>query len=115
MSSINISTCPDITIPNGTNVSNSVKAVEVYGDAEYITLYAPAGLVAGEAGVIQISMDEGVTWFTLNNNVSDVSYPAANKAIEYVTFSAPMFRLSVTAGNVVADRAFKMTKAWRGC
>lgn len=115
MSAMNISNCPDITIPNGTSVSNTVLAHSVYADADYITLYAPAGLVAGEAGVIQISNDDGVTWFTLNNNVSDVSYPVASKAIEYVTFAASAFRLSVSVGNVAADRVFKMTKAWRGC
>lgn len=115
MSTMNFAKCVDLVIPSGTNVSNSVKANEQYGDADYIMIYAPSGLVAGEAGVIQVSYDEGTTWHTLNNNVGDVTYPAASKAIEYVSFSAPMFRLSVSSGNVAATRTFKMTKSWRGC
>lgn len=115
MSTMNVTNCADVVITNGTNVSNTVLANEQYSDAEYITLYAPSGLVAGEAGVIQVSYDGGTTWHTLNNNVGDVSYPAASKAIEYITFTAPAFRLSVTTGNVAATRTFKMTKAWRGC
>lgn len=116
MSTMNISACADIVIPNGTADSNTVSMYEQYSDADYITIMAPSALAAGESGTIMVSFD-GTTWFTLSNNVSDISYPVASKAIEYVTFSAPYFKLHVTgaSGTVAATRTFKMWKAWRGC
>jgi hypothetical protein len=106
--------CPNVTIPNGTSVSNEVKAREVFQDADAIALFAPAALDA-HTYVIEVCPDidaTSPTWSVLNDAVSDVGPPAAGKAVVYPAPAISAFRIKDQTGNVAADRTWKMTKIY---
>lgn len=111
MSTYDIIKCPDITIPLGSTDSNVILGDEVYNDAYAICIYGPSTLDP-YAFTIYVSpnpKDTVPTWVILNDNVSDINAPPANRAIVYESFSAKAFKI-VSAHAVSADMTWNMTK-----
>lgn len=107
-----LASCPDVTIPNGTAVSNIIKAREVYEDSDAFSLFAPSALDV-HTYVIEVTPDISAAvpvWVVLNDGVSDVTPPAANKASVYPAPAFEAFRIKDQTGNVAADRTWKMRK-----
>ena len=105
----------DLTIPINTDVSNIIKAREVYDDAASISLLAPATL-DGVTFTLQVTDDfdatTSSTWRTLqvNDPPTDINPPAAGKARTYYdlpTYAA--FRIKAS-GNVAAARTWALIK-----
>lgn len=108
---------PDVTIPNGTAVSNVIKAREVYSDAVGIMLYGPASLEA-DTFKIEVSPDPDAgtpVWNDLqDDSATNVAPPGADKARAYYILAlAGGFRITDASGNVGADRTWKMTKIFK--
>lgn len=103
--------CADITIPNGSNVSNTVLATEQYIGAYVISLSAPATLDSDTFN-IEVSDDPEATaptWNTLNDGTSDVAAPStASKTINYPAFANKAFRIKKSATTVAASRTWRM-------
>lgn len=121
MSTLAVARIGKITIPNGTAVSNVIKARECYEDAEEILLEGPAALDA-HTYVLEVTDDAdaifGATvWraFQSGSPAADVAPPAAAKSIAYASglLSADAFRIRDTSGNVAADRIWIATKQYR--
>lgn len=118
MTTFAVATCFPLTIPDGEEVSNIVDAQHVYGDSTGITLYGPATLDDDEFTLEACYDNEPTaasTFWTLNNGVTDVTAPAAGKAVSYPPFPVSGFRIRC-ANPVAADRVFLMTKQYNsGC
>lgn len=100
--------CPDIVVAAAATESPVIRADVVYGDADLVTLMAPA---AAEASTIEVTDDPDAAvpaWFALNNQGTAIAGPAASEA-EQLTIAAKAFRLKFGAG-VAAERTFKMNK-----
>jgi hypothetical protein len=111
MSTYDIIQCPDITIASGDTDSNVVKGDEVYNDAYAIILYGPSVLDPYAFTIYVSPNPEADTpyWAILNDNVSDINAPPANRAIVYESFSAKAFKI-VSSTAVSGDMTWKMSK-----
>lgn len=114
--SIFVSDGPNITIPNGTAVSNILKSSELHG-VETISLYGPAALDAGHTYTLEVTDDQEATasstWYTWNNGTADLNPPQANKGVSYPNFAFAAFRIKDSTGNVAADRTWRSSLVWR--
>lgn len=108
----NTTSLTDITVLNAGTNSRTVRSVYEYGDAESLTLYAPA--VLPEAGTIQVNeKDDGSgTWATLQIAGVDATPPAAGKAKSFGKELTAAMSWRIVLAAVAADRVFKCTKQW---
>lgn len=121
-----IQECPDIKIPNGSNVSNIIHSNLAYDDAEFIALQSP-GTLDAHTFVLEFNFTEE---FDSNRNPvtpvftpifdpyigsagANLAIPAAGLAQIYLNPTWISFRIRDTTGNVAADRIWKMTKGIR--
>ena len=102
----------DVTVLNAGTTSRTVRGVYEYGDAESITIYAPATLP--EAGTIQVNdKDDGSgNWVTLQIAGADATPPAAGKAKTFGRELTTVNAWRIVLAVVAADRTFKVTKQW---
>ncbi len=106
--------CQPITIPNAGTVSPVVRAREVYGDADEITLLAPAALDAFTFSIdVTDDPDAAAPVYRTaqrKDTATDEAPPLATKADRYsVTSLGAGFRLKSSAA-VAADRTWAMVK-----
>lgn len=106
--------CPDVKIPSGSAVSNTVLSKKVYDDAYQIMLVSPAALDAGHAYVLEVAADpDNPVWVPVFDQklAANLALPAVSLAQVYSDPCWPAFRIHDTTGNVAADRIWKMAKA----
>jgi hypothetical protein len=105
---------PDLIIPNGTAVSQTIDWQQDMFDAEAFTIQAPHVLDAVTL-TMQVSSD-GVNFGTLKDLTGTaIKVPSAiDDAICYngVVSAIKFFRL-LASGNVAADRHFSLVKSYR--
>ena len=120
--SLNHSRLPDLSFPNGVNISNAIPNLEME-DAVAILLIAPAALDS-LTYTIEIRRWGAATWTTLQEGdigvaLADVAPPAAGKSQCY-----EMSRLGISAGHSFRLKAsstvsnaihvFEAIKLWEG-
>lgn len=94
----------DVTISSGQTASSAVAAGTGYKRAKYLVIGAPATLP--EVITVTISLDDGVTYHTLQSGGSDIVI-GAGKAV--VILAQGWTHMKINAGGAVGgDRTFKV-------
>lgn len=103
--------CPDITILNGATNSNTVLASNVFADCEAFSLFASA-IDAAKTYKIQLSNDEGVTWYDWNDGAASIIPPSVIGTAS--TYGNPVSSAMRIVANAVVVGAvtWKMNKSY---
>jgi len=104
---------PDLIIPVGSNVSQTVESNYVSSDAAMIGILSPASFQALTM-VYEVSVD-GVTFATLQAGtpLADVGPPAINKAATSIELVAwPYWRIKASGNAAVTAIAFQASTHW---
>ena len=97
----------DLIVPNGTNVSNAIDKSQ-FGDAETLTIFAPATLDAG-TNTLEIEPTEtGTNFATMQSAGVDINI-AAGKAVVLTEIAWKQIRVKM-GGNQTAQRTFPVNK-----
>lgn len=103
-------TCPDIIIANGQVNSNTVLAALVFADCEAFSLFGGT-IDGGKTYKIQLSNDEGVTWFDWSDGTAIITPPITGQASVYGNPIASAMRVVASAG-VAGAVNWKMNKSY---
>jgi len=104
---VNTIRLPNLVIPNGSSVSNSLEA----WDADSVGVAAPAAVDALTYS-FEVSCDNGTTWKTLADSAGNILPPAAGKARLYPELPRfTHFRIKAS-GNVGSDHTYQVTKQY---
>lgn len=107
----------DLVVPNGTNVSNILKAREIYEDAITVGLTGENVTDGALTYTVEVTDDlepaAGGVWSTLQEAGADYAPPLQGKAkrlpLEALAYTGIRIKSS---GNVTADRTFGASKQY---
>lgn len=104
--------CPDITIPNGQTVSNTVLVDKIHADADDVLLLASV-IDGTKTYTIQINdqRDGSGSWYTLNDGTADIVPISTQGKASVYPFLNHTFRI-LANGAVTGAVTWKMKKTY---